>query len=87
MGQQSLLIYETAGGGTMESLGANDGGFRPAEPLAVDVKHAAAMLGICTKTVRREIDRGELAVVRIGKAVRIRVAEVHSYLKRKEKKY
>ena len=46
----------------------------------------ARMLGICTKTVRREIDRGELSVVRIGKAVRVRVAEVHAYLKRKEKK-
>jgi excisionase family DNA binding protein len=55
--------------------------------LAVDVKVVAGILGICTKTVRREIDRGELAVVRIGKAVRIRVAEVHAYLKRKEQKF
>lgn len=54
--------------------------------LAVDVKQAAQMLGICTKTLRREIDRGELAALRIGKAVRIRVAEIHAYLKRKERK-
>lgn len=54
--------------------------------LAVDVKQAARMLGICTKTLRREIDRGELAALRIGKAVRIRVAEIHAYLKRKEQK-
>lgn len=54
--------------------------------LVVDVKEAARMLGICTKTLRREVNRGELAAVRIGKAVRIRVAELHAYLKRKEKK-
>ena len=56
------------------------------EALAVDVKQAALMLGICTKTLRREIGRGELASIRIGKAVRIRVAEIHAYLKRKEKR-
>jgi excisionase family DNA binding protein len=44
------------------------------------------MLDVCTKTLRREIDRGELAAVRIGNAVRIRVAEIHAYLKRKEKR-
>jgi excisionase family DNA binding protein len=55
-------------------------------PLAVDVKEAALMLGICSKTLRREIARGELASVRIGKAVRIRVIEIHAYLKRKERK-
>lgn len=58
----------------------------PPGQLAVDVQQAAQMLDVCTKTLRREINRGELAAVRIGKAVRIRVVEIHAYLKRKEKR-
>jgi excisionase family DNA binding protein len=54
--------------------------------LVVDVSVASKMLGVCSKTLRREINRGELASVRIGKAVRIRVVELHAYLKRKERK-
>ena len=52
--------------------------------LAVDLATAAGMLGICTATVRREIDRGKLRAVRIGRVYRVRVAELHAYLKRLE---
>jgi excisionase family DNA binding protein len=55
-------------------------------PLAVNVEQAAAMVGVCTKTLRREIARGDLASVRIGSAIRIRTAEIEAYLRRKEKR-
>ena len=54
--------------------------------LVVDVQNAAKMLGVCTKTLRREIERGELGALRIGKAIRIRVAELQAYILRKERK-
>ena len=70
---------ESAGGHTEQFVSATG-------QLAVDVKVAAGMIGVCTKTLRREIERGDLAALRIGKAVRIRVVEIHAYLKRKEKR-
>lgn len=59
------------------SLGSNP-------PLAVDVFQAAAMIGVCDDTIRREIDRGNLKACRVGRLLRIRVAELHAYLKRAE---
>lgn len=56
----------------------------PAHTLAVDLAQAGAMLGVCTATIRREIDRGRLRAVRIGRVYRVRVAELHAYLKRCE---
>ncbi|MGD0090111.1 MAG: helix-turn-helix domain-containing protein [Planctomycetota bacterium] len=56
----------------------------PANVLAVDVPTAAEMLGVCAATIRREIDRGQLRAVRIGRVYRVRVAELHAYLKRLE---
>jgi excisionase family DNA binding protein len=53
-------------------------------PIAVDIYTAAKMLAVCHVTVRREIERGELRAVKIGRVWRIRVAELHAYLKRKE---
>jgi len=56
----------------------------PVNVLAVDLDTAAQMLGVCTATIRREIDRGRLRAVKIGGIFRIRVAELHAYLKRQE---
>ena len=56
----------------------------PVNALAVDVAQAGAMLGVSTATIRREIDRGRLRAARIGRVYRVRVAELHAYLKRQE---
>jgi excisionase family DNA binding protein len=56
----------------------------PVNVLAVDLDTAAQMLGVCTATIRREIDRGRLRAVKIGRVYRVRVAELHAYLKRQE---
>jgi excisionase family DNA binding protein len=53
-------------------------------PLAVDLPEAAGMLSVCVKTLRREIYRGNLKALRIGRVWRIRVPELHAYLKRCE---
>ena len=53
-------------------------------PKAVDLAHVANMLSVSVKTIRREIDRGELRALRIGRAWRVRVTEIDAYLKRKE---
>ena len=52
--------------------------------LAVDLPEAAGMLSVCVKTLRREICRGKLKALRIGRVWRIRVPELHAYLKRCE---
>ena len=54
--------------------------------LAVNLQEAAEMLGVHVNTIRREVNRGNLAAVRIGRVLRIRVAELHAYLKRNEKR-
>lgn len=52
----------------------------PASARAVTIKEAAAMLSICERTIRREIDRGRLRAYRIGRAIRIRVSDIEAYL-------
>ncbi|MCW8129357.1 MAG: helix-turn-helix domain-containing protein [Planctomycetota bacterium] len=65
---------------------ANSPCSNPAKPsaLAVSLQEAADLLGVHVNTVRREIWRGNLAAVRIGRIHRVRVAEIHAYLKRNE---
>lgn len=57
---------------------------RPQVALAVSLQEAADLIGVHVNTVRREINRGNLAAVRIGRVLRVRVAEIHAYLKRNE---
>jgi len=52
-----------------------------AEPL-LDVDAVAIRLGVSAKTVRRLIDRRELAVHRIGRLLRMSEADLHSYVAR-----
>jgi excisionase family DNA binding protein len=52
--------------------------------LAVDLNEAASLLGVSVTTIRREINRGNLLALRIGRVFRIRIAELHAYLKRAE---
>jgi len=52
--------------------------------LAVDLNEAAGLLGVSVTTIRREINRGNLMALRIGRIFRVRVAELDAYLKRAE---
>lgn len=63
-------------GGICAGLGA---------PLAVDLDTAGEMLGgVSAATVKREIYRGHLHGLKVGRQWRVRVAELHAYLKRQE---
>jgi excisionase family DNA binding protein len=66
------------------TMGAKPWADQPPAPIAVSIPTAAKMLNLCHVTIRREIERGELKAVRIGRVWRIRIAELHAYLKRKE---
>lgn len=46
---------------------------------AVDAQQAAILLGIGLRTIRREIAGGKLAFYRVGRCVRIRVADLRAY--------
>ena len=52
--------------------------------VAVDLIEAARLLTVSTKTIRREINRGKLKALRIGRVWRVRIAEINSYAKRLE---
>jgi excisionase family DNA binding protein len=49
---------------------------------AVSLCEAAARLGVCVRTVRREIERRRLAAFRVGRNMRIRTSELHRYMER-----
>jgi excisionase family DNA binding protein len=53
-------------------------------PIAVDAKEAAGMLRVSVKTIRREVSCGNLAAVRIGKYLRIRIESLQRYLLERE---
>jgi excisionase family DNA binding protein len=46
----------------------------------VSLPRAGKILGVCARTVRREIDRGKLAAFRVGRSVRIRMGELRRYM-------
>jgi len=52
--------------------------------LVVSLEDAATMLGICKRTIERERDRGTLKCLRIGRHWKVRVGEIHAYLRRME---
>lgn len=49
-------------------------------PELVSVQRAADALGVCERTVRREIARGRLGCVHIGRAVRITRDQLAAYV-------
>ena len=57
----------------------NTPGSKP--PLAVTIFQAADMLNVSTKTIRREINRGNLKATRVGRVWRIRITAIEAYLK------
>jgi excisionase family DNA binding protein len=46
----------------------------------VSLARAATILGVCVRTVRREIDRRRLAAFRVGRSLRIRMSELLRYM-------
>ena len=54
-------------------------------PLAVDVFEAAEMLRLSVKTIRREIQSGNLPALRIGRYLRVRVVALENYLRERER--
>lgn len=58
---------------------------KPTAPaMAVSIREAAELLRVNHKTIRREIGRGTLKALRIGRVYRIRMEEIQAYLRRLE---
>jgi excisionase family DNA binding protein len=54
-------------------------------PRLHTLQEAAAILKLCTRTVRRMIEREELKALRIGRAIRIKDEDLELYLLRASK--
>lgn len=56
------------------------------EPVAdwqcLSITEASRWLGVCVRTVRREIERGRLKAIRVGRSLRISVGELRAYVQR-----
>ena len=46
----------------------------------VSLAVAARYLSVCQRTVRREIERGKIRAIRVGRSVRIRLSELRRYM-------
>ena len=49
-------------------------------PTLLSVEATAMQLSVCTKTVRRLIDRGALRSCRVGRLVRIRAVDLAAFV-------
>jgi excisionase family DNA binding protein len=57
------------------------------DEVLLSLSEAAAILGVCVRSVRRSIDRGELPKpVRVGRAVRMFKSDIDTYLQRLREK-
>lgn len=52
----------------------------PPLPTLLSVEATARQLSVCTKTVRRLIDRGALPSCRVGRLVRIRAVDLAEFV-------
>lgn len=52
--------------------------------LAVSYKEAAASLGVCERTIWTLVHDKELAAIRIGRSVRIPIAELERFVARQQ---
>jgi excisionase family DNA binding protein len=50
----------------------------PLEPL-LNIEQVSALLGICSKSVRRHIDERELPAIRVGSRVMVEAADIRAY--------
>ncbi len=71
-------------GGSVDPSAEGTGQVR-AKRLAVDLREAGAMMDVCAMTVKREIERGRLRGLKIGRVWRVRVAEIEAYMERQER--
>ncbi len=46
----------------------------------VSVREAGRRLGVCARTIRREIERGRLKAIRVGRSLRKRISELRRYM-------
>ena len=53
-------------------------------PELVSVPRAADALGVCDRTVRREIAKGKLGCVHVGRALRISRNQLEDYVREME---
>ena len=51
-------------------------------PRLYSIKEAAPQIGVCSKTIRRWIDQGELHVHRLGRQIRISEDDLLAFLAR-----
>jgi len=65
-------------------MSVHEGEVGKVSSLAVDLGKTAELLGVSVKTIRREIARGKLRALQIGRVWRVRMVEIESYLKRLE---
>jgi excisionase family DNA binding protein len=49
---------------------------------AVSLREAGRILGVCARTVRREIERRRLMAFRVGRSLRIRMTDLRHYMER-----
>ncbi len=53
---------------------------RDRDSECVSLREAGRRLGVCARTIRREIERGRLKAIRVGRSLRIRVEELRRYM-------
>lgn len=51
------------------------------ESRCVSLKAAATILGVCVRTVMREIQRGKLKAFRAGRQWRVRLGDLRDYMR------
>ncbi len=61
---------------------------KPPKPkaIAVSIREAAEMVGVSLKTLMREIHRGNLRGLKVGRMWRVRIVELESYLRKSEER-
>ena len=53
---------------------------RDEDSECVSVREAGRRLGVCARTIRREIERGRLTAFRVGRNLRIPMSELRRYM-------
>lgn len=79
------VVAPTAAHQNSETV-STPGSRSPVKPLAVNIREAAEMIGVSPQTVQREIDRGNLRALKVGRQWRVRLSELNAYLERQERK-
>lgn len=52
----------------------------PAQSPLLSIREVVATLGVCERTVRRLIERGDLPSHRVGRSVRLSTADLRAYV-------